>query len=86
VMMPNEGDAINRVSTAKTIILSKIGEIANHLWYEIPNHFPYVQLGEFVVMPNHIHGIIILDPEAYQGISTYIRNNPSKWKDDKFFD
>jgi REP element-mobilizing transposase RayT len=28
---------------------------------EIPNHFPHVRLDEFVVMPNHLHGIIILD-------------------------
>jgi hypothetical protein len=29
--------------------------------YEIPDHFPIVKLGTFVVMPNHIHGIIIID-------------------------
>jgi REP element-mobilizing transposase RayT len=30
-------------------------------WYEIPQHFPFVKLGEFVVMSNQIHGIIIID-------------------------
>jgi REP element-mobilizing transposase RayT len=29
-------------------------------WYEIPKHFDHVQLGEFVVMPNHVHGILLL--------------------------
>jgi len=41
--------------------LSDTGKMANRFWYEIPNHFPFVQLGEFVVMPNHVHGIIIID-------------------------
>lgn len=41
--------------------LSEIGKLANKYWYEIPQHFPFVELGAFVVMPNHIHGIIIID-------------------------
>ncbi len=43
------------------MILNDIGEIAQQCWFEIPNHFPYVKLGEFVVMPNHVHGVIIID-------------------------
>ncbi|MDL2312781.1 transposase, partial [Bacteroidales bacterium OttesenSCG-928-B11] len=39
------------------MILSKIGEIAHQYWSEIPAHFPFAYLGEFVVMPNHVHGI-----------------------------
>ncbi len=34
------------------------GIIANQCWLDIPNHFPNVVLHEYVVMPNHIHGII----------------------------
>ena len=41
--------------------LSEIGEIAKKFWFEIPNHFPFVKLGAFVVMPNHVHGIVIID-------------------------
>jgi len=40
------------------MILSEIGELAQKYWYEIPEHFPFVILHAFVVMPNHIHGII----------------------------
>ncbi len=43
------------------IQLSAIGKTVTKYWYEIPNHFPFVKLGTFVVMPNHIHGIIIID-------------------------
>jgi len=31
------------------------------MWYDIPIHFPYVDLDEFVVMPNHMHGIITIN-------------------------
>ncbi len=42
------------------MILSPIGEIAKRCWKEIPNHFPSVVADVFVVMPNHIHGIIVM--------------------------
>lgn len=49
--------------------LSPIGMIAKKYWTDIPMHFPFVQLGEFVIMPNHVHGIIIInnDIDGYNG-------------------
>ena len=44
------------------MFLSPIGEIAEQCWVDIPNHCPYVQLGEYKIMPNHIHGIIDILP------------------------
>lgn len=41
--------------------LSEIGKLAEKFWYEIPNHFSMIELGNFVVMPNHVHGILIID-------------------------
>jgi putative transposase len=43
------------------MILSEIGLIASKYWLEIPDHFPHVKLDEFIVMPNHLHGILFLD-------------------------
>jgi putative transposase len=40
------------------IHLSRYGEIIQKWWDEIPVHFLNVELGAFVIMPNHIHGII----------------------------
>ncbi len=37
------------------------GKIAKTLWEQIPKHFPFVLLDEFIVMPDHIHGIIVID-------------------------
>lgn len=42
------------------IQLSEIGEIAKKYWMEIPKHFRRVTLDEWVIMPNHIHGIIVI--------------------------
>lgn len=38
--------------------LSRIGEIVSEKWFDILDHNKHVDLGEFIVMPNHIHGII----------------------------
>ncbi len=35
-------------------------QIAEQCWLSIPDHFPMVQLDEWVVMPNHVHGILTL--------------------------
>ncbi len=40
---------------------NELGEIADKCWNEIPNHYPETELDEYVIMPNHIHGIIIID-------------------------
>ena len=41
--------------------LSTPGMIAQGCWYQIPFLNPHVSLGAFVVMPNHVHGVLILD-------------------------
>jgi len=40
------------------MILNSGGQMAKKCWTEIPNHFPNVILHEYVIMPNHVHGII----------------------------
>ncbi len=40
--------------------LNNIGRIAVKYLQEIPNHFPHVEIGEFVVMPNHVHCILVV--------------------------
>jgi putative transposase len=40
---------------------NEIGKLAHQFWAEIPKHFPFITLGNFQIMPNHIHGILIID-------------------------
>ena len=54
--------------------LSPIGEIAHKLWYEIPNHFSNCRIDLFCVMPNHVHGILVInqtqEEDAMNRVST----------------
>ncbi len=43
------------------MILNDAGLIAEKHWHDIPAHFPHIELDEFVIMPNHIHGIILIN-------------------------
>ena len=47
--------------------LSELGKIVETFWNEIPDHFPSVLLGAFVVMPNHIHGIVHIHEASGSG-------------------
>jgi len=51
--------------------LNEFEKIANQCWLEIPHHFPNVQLDEFVVMPDHIHGIIVLNDIVGAGVQNF---------------
>lgn len=50
------------------MLLNDAGKFANKCWLEIPEHFPHVTLDEFIVMPNHIHGIIIINTMTNVGV------------------
>lgn len=42
--------------------LNSIGKIVEKCWYQISEHFKNVELDYFQIMPNHLHGIIIINP------------------------
>ena len=66
--------------------LSEIGYMANKYWSEIPKHFPFVELDEFVIMPNHVHGIIVInkpDDGKPNDERSPILNNNSQCRDTK---
>lgn len=41
--------------------INKIGRSINYWWNEIPNHFKYVEIDEYTIMPDHFHGIIVIN-------------------------
>jgi REP element-mobilizing transposase RayT len=43
------------------MVLNNYGKIVEKCWLEIPLHFKNIAFDEFVVMPNHVHGIIIIE-------------------------
>ena len=42
------------------IKLNSLGEIVKQCWEEIPLHYKSIELDYFIIMPNHVHGIIQL--------------------------
>lgn len=42
------------------IVLNEWGRVAEKCWREIPDHFPSVTPDQFIIMPNHVHGIIFI--------------------------
>ena len=54
------------------IILSPQGQIAEQQLFALENRFPYVRIDKYVIMPNHIHAIIVLD--AMTGPRTGLTN------------
>ena len=43
------------------MVLNDMGSVVNQCRFDIPKHFPNVQIDQFVVMPNHVHGILVLN-------------------------
>ena len=44
----------------KEMRLNKLGKIVEWEWLELPKRFSYIELGAYMVMPNHFHGIIFI--------------------------
>lgn len=40
--------------------LNRYGQIVLNAWMDLPNHYRHAELGTFVIMSNHVHGIIVL--------------------------
>jgi len=53
----NRQNLFGKVKAGK-IELNSVGQIVKKCWKNVPNHYPNIVLDEFVIMPNHIHGII----------------------------
>ncbi len=43
------------------MILNEAGKMVQTVWRDLPKRFPFIELDQFVVMPNHFHGILILN-------------------------
>ncbi len=43
------------------MVPNELGRMVKYCWDEIPSHFPNVSLDAFVTMPNHVHGILMIN-------------------------
>ena len=64
ICVKNKENSLGKIIDGE-MILSEIGKIAEKCWNEIPIHYPCVQLDKYVIMPNHIHGILKIIDNDY---------------------
>ena len=69
----NDTGTFIRTDNRPSLRATEIGNIADEYWQQIPNHYPWVELDEYIIMPNHIHGILRFDKPFDYG-----------WKPNKF--
>lgn len=66
--------------------VNQFGAMIYNYWHTIPNHFDSVSLDTFIIMPNHIHGIIRIHNSVRNGHgrSLHDKNNvPMQYKSDR---
>ncbi|MCX6173768.1 MAG: hypothetical protein NTZ27_03330 [Ignavibacteriales bacterium] len=56
------------------MIFNKLGKLAKKCWDDIPIYFPNAELDYYVIMPNHLHGIIIINPNVETGHAPSLQN------------
>ncbi len=62
----NKIEYFGKIENGK-MVLNKYGEIAKKCWVDLPNHYKNCILDEWIIMSNHIHGVIVIDNPAIVG-------------------
>lgn len=62
----------------KEMILNVNGKAVDVFWHEIPLHYPEVELDEYIIMPNHIHGIIFINTADVQDFKPLRKKIPEQ--------
>lgn len=52
---------INETQGVASLQASQLGSVAYDNWLQIPQFHPYIELDEFIIMPDHIHGILFIN-------------------------
>jgi len=57
------------------MLLNEAGLMIQRIWMEIPDYYPGVLIDEFVVMPDHFHGIVVLGDESLMDMIGLVNND-----------
>lgn len=66
ICVKNKQEYFGNIENNK-MILNQCGQIAQKCWLEIPKHFPHAILDEFIIMPDHVHGIVQINNDIDHG-------------------
>jgi REP element-mobilizing transposase RayT len=69
ICVADRAHAFGRVVDGK-MVFSPLGQSAEDCWNEIPAHFPFVELGAHQIMPNHVHGVVVIAKTADADVET----------------
>lgn len=58
------------------MVLSPYGFLAEANWLTLPKHYSHVRLDQYVIMPNHVHGIIFLIDEINDDVGEGLQTLP----------
>ncbi|MBQ6726748.1 MAG: transposase [Bacteroidales bacterium] len=80
----------SQIQQQPTMILSEIGKYADEQFANVQSHYPYVEIPLWVVMPNHIHCIVMIDSnnetndnsEPVETMCTSFLTKQNRWKND----
>ena len=53
------------------VMVNEYGEIVLSCWYNLPDHYSNLILDQFIVMPNHVHGILVIDNDVGNGLKPF---------------
>lgn len=62
----NRDQLFGRVENGE-MVLNQYGTIVNQCWFDLPYHYGNMWLDAFVIMPDHIHGIVVIDNNRTNG-------------------
>jgi REP element-mobilizing transposase RayT len=60
----------------KKMKISDCGALAHRFWFQLPKKFSHIRLDKFVVMPNHVHGILIIQKHPVRYKDSLDQDNP----------
>jgi REP element-mobilizing transposase RayT len=63
------GEIVQVPDASSVMQLNDAGRMVEIVWQEIPRYYPHINIDEFQIMPNHIHGIIAIEIGQPQGVA-----------------
>lgn len=72
-LAPVNNESVNKIKN-NNLTLSPLGKIIYNQWHKIPERYENIDIDEFIIMPNHIHGILIVNKKSGASPDTTISN------------
>ncbi len=60
-IIESEGIPSDKTQSIASLHPARMGEVVLDCWQKIPENFPFTELDEFIVMPDHVHGILLFN-------------------------